>query len=113
MTSLLGHIKVLDLTRILAGPWATQNLADMGAEVIKIERPVQGDDTRTWPWSTGDPTRRVRPSRGDVQVGPGVASSVDVPVSEYDVTCRDAAGVRRSVASARSQRRVGRVRGAG
>ena len=48
MTSLLGHIKVLDLTRILAGPWATQNLADMGAEVIKIERPVQGDDTRTW-----------------------------------------------------------------
>jgi len=44
----LGHIKVLDLTRILAGPWATQNLADMGAEVIKIERPRAGDDTRTW-----------------------------------------------------------------
>lgn len=48
MTSLLGHIKVLDLTRVLAGPWATQNLADMGAEVIKIERPGQGDDTRSW-----------------------------------------------------------------
>ena len=48
MTSVLGHIKVLDLTRVLAGPWATQNLADMGAEVIKIERPVQGDDTRGW-----------------------------------------------------------------
>ncbi|AMO21779.1 CaiB/BaiF CoA transferase family protein [Ramlibacter tataouinensis] len=44
----LGHIKVLDLTRILAGPWATQNLADLGAEVIKIERPRVGDDTRTW-----------------------------------------------------------------
>jgi crotonobetainyl-CoA:carnitine CoA-transferase CaiB-like acyl-CoA transferase len=48
MNTALGHLKVLDLTRILAGPWATQNLADMGAEVIKIERPGVGDDTRTW-----------------------------------------------------------------
>lgn len=48
MGTALGHIKVLDLTRILAGPWATQNLADMGAEVIKVERPVVGDDTRAW-----------------------------------------------------------------
>ncbi|MGH8784648.1 MAG: CaiB/BaiF CoA transferase family protein [Cupriavidus necator] len=48
MKTALGHLKVLDLTRILAGPWATQNLADMGAEVIKIERPGVGDDTRTW-----------------------------------------------------------------
>ena len=46
--SALGHLKVLDLTRILAGPWATQNLADLGADVIKIERPRVGDDTRTW-----------------------------------------------------------------
>lgn len=48
MATALGHIKVLDLTRILAGPWATQNLADLGAEVVKIERPQVGDDTRTW-----------------------------------------------------------------
>lgn len=48
MSAALSHIKVLDLTRILAGPWSTQILADFGADVIKVERPGSGDDTRCW-----------------------------------------------------------------
>jgi crotonobetainyl-CoA:carnitine CoA-transferase CaiB-like acyl-CoA transferase len=52
MTESLAGIKVLDLSRVLAGPWATQSLGDLGAEIWKIERPGSGDDTRSWgpPW---------------------------------------------------------------
>ena len=44
----LSHVRVLDLSRILAAPWAGQILADLGADVIKVERPGAGDDTRAW-----------------------------------------------------------------
>src|SRR5262245_30883659 len=55
MSCPLEGIRVLDLSRILAAPWAGQMLADLGAEVIKVERPGAGDDTRAWgpPFITG------------------------------------------------------------
>ncbi len=48
MRGALSHLKVLDLSRVLAGPWAGQLLGDLGADVIKVERPGEGDDTRGW-----------------------------------------------------------------
>src|SRR5690349_17062747 len=79
----LGHIRVLDLSRVLAGPWCSQNLADLGADVIKIERPGNGDDTRAWgpPYAkdaegrdTGEAAYYLAANRGKRSVTVDIAS---------------------------------------
>ncbi len=83
MAGPLSNIRVLDLTRVLAGPWATQMLADFGAEVIKIEKPGEGDDTRGWgpPFiknadgSTGDAAYFLSANRGKTSVCIDMASA--------------------------------------
>ncbi|MEI6114927.1 MAG: CaiB/BaiF CoA-transferase family protein [Burkholderiales bacterium] len=84
----LSHIRVIDMARILAGPWCTQNLADLGAEVIKVERPGVGDDTRGWgpPWindangqSTGSSSYYGSANRGK--------KSLTVDISTHEGQC--------------------------
>jgi crotonobetainyl-CoA:carnitine CoA-transferase CaiB-like acyl-CoA transferase len=78
----LSGVRVLDLSRVLAGPWATQMLADLGAEVIKIERPGNGDDTRAWgpPFTTkadgtpGDAAYFLCANRGKKSVAIDIAT---------------------------------------
>src|SRR5690554_6450803 len=106
MQNLLSDIRVLDLSRVLAGPWSTQLLADLGADVIKVERPGKGDDTRAWgpPFlerPDGTPTQDggyyIAANRGkksitvDLQTTEGqeiikrLASKADVVIENYKV----------------------------
>ncbi|MBC3807872.1 CoA transferase [Undibacterium seohonense] len=80
----LGHLRILDLTRVLAGPWCSQNLADLGAEVIKVERPDSGDDTRSWgpPYlqdaagnSTGEAAYYLAANRGKQAITVDISTS--------------------------------------
>lgn len=80
----LTHIRVLDLSRVLAGPWCSQNLADLGADVIKVERPGLGDDTRAWgpPYApdaegrpTGEAAYYLSANRGKRSVTVDIAST--------------------------------------
>ncbi|MGH7865179.1 MAG: CaiB/BaiF CoA transferase family protein, partial [Candidatus Binataceae bacterium] len=84
MSGPLSNIRVLDLSRVLAGPWAGQNLADLGAEVIKVERPGSGDDSRGFgpPWvndregrPTGDSAYFTATNRGKKSVTLNIAKT--------------------------------------
>ena len=94
MTRPLSHIRVLDLTRVLAGPWAAQNLADLGAEVIKIERPGTGDDTRAWgpPWRGGGDAKETHESAYFLSVNRGKKSvTLDISRPEGQRIARELA----------------------
>jgi crotonobetainyl-CoA:carnitine CoA-transferase CaiB-like acyl-CoA transferase len=85
VTGPLHGMRVLDLSRILAGPWCTQVLADLGAEVIKIEKPGTGDDTRHWgpPWLRDGAGRETRESAYYLSTNRGKQSvSLDISKPE-------------------------------
>ena len=90
----LSHIRVLDLSRVLAGPWAGQNLADLGAEVIKIERPGAGDDSRAFgpPWVKDREGRDTRDSAYFTSANRGKKSvTVNLALAEGQALARDLA----------------------
>ncbi len=85
MAGPLSHVRVLDLSRVLAGPWAGQNLADLGAEVIKVERPEVGDDSRAFgpPWVKDRDGRETKDSAYFTSANRG-KKSITVNVAKPD-----------------------------
>ena len=96
MRRILDGIRILDLTRVLAGPWATQNLADLGAEVIKIERPGQGDDTRKW----GPPFLKDREGRDTTDAAYFLAANRGKKSVTLDIASAEGQGIARRLAAA-------------
>jgi len=91
----LSHVRVLDLSRVLAGPWAGQNLADLGAEVIKIERPGVGDDSRAFgpPWVKDRSGKDTRDSAYFTSANRGKKSvTVNIAAAEGQALVRELAG---------------------
>ena len=92
----LSHIRVLDLSRVLAGPWAGQNLADLGAEVIKVERPGTGDDSRAFgpPWVKDREGRDTKDSAYYTSANRGKKSvTVNISKPEGQLLVRELAGL--------------------
>src|SRR3954463_5027881 len=90
----LAHIRVLDLSRVLAGPWTGQNLADLGAEVIKIERPGAGDDSRAFgpPWVKDRAGNETRDSAYFTSANRGKKSvTVNIAVAQGQALVRELA----------------------
>ncbi len=95
MAAPLTGLRVLDLSRVLAGPWAGQTLADLGAEVVKVERPGAGDDTRAWgpPYARDADGRDTSESAYFLSANRGKASiTVDITTPEGQAIVRDLAG---------------------
>lgn len=91
----LDGVKVLDLSRVLAGPWAGQLLADLGADVVKVERPGQGDDTRAWgpPWLKDEQGRDTADAAYYVSANRNKRSiTIDIATPEGQALVRRLAG---------------------
>lgn len=94
MSGPLSHLRVLDMSRIMAGPWAGQVLADLGADVIKVERAGEGDDTRKWgpPYLSDSEGKPTRESGYYLSVNRGKRSiEVDIATAEGQAVVREIA----------------------